>query len=124
MNYVNLRSITDSLVQVRFMDDVDDNGGSALTHFVIDWDTNSNFATADFQTAQVAASNRVQKITTSAVTALISGSFRFSLGDYHGDFTVRLGGEETFVEIRNGDSYLSRSLGTAALYTAVILSVS
>jgi hypothetical protein len=118
LNYVNLRPITDSLVQVRFTDDVD-NGGSALTHFVVDWDTNSNFATADFQTVQVAASNRVQKITTSAVTAPISGSFRLSLGDYHGDFTVRLGGEETFVEIRNGDSYLSRSLGTAALYSQI-----
>ncbi len=119
LKLVNLRPITDALLEVQFTDEMMDTGGSKLTHFAVEWDTNSNFMTADYARREVLVSNRIQKITTSAVTAPISGSFRLSVGEYHGDFTVQIGGPGVFANLRNGESVLTRSAGAAVLFEEI-----
>jgi hypothetical protein len=78
---------TDTSLEVRY-DETADSGGEAIDKYKVEWALDPTFGAGNTSSVELPISSKYQKITTSAHTAPLSGTFTVSFGGYLGDFSV------------------------------------
>ncbi|KAL7442689.1 hypothetical protein ACHAXH_009869 [Discostella pseudostelligera] len=114
----SIRAIDETTLLVSFEASAENNGAPVEEYFI---ETSSNTSFSVNSRIVVQPNHKFQRITTRAHTIPWddNSSFTLSLGDFHGDFTVAVGGGSTTVRVQNGDNVLERSSGTTSLSAVV-----
>jgi hypothetical protein len=118
---VVLSTVDDQTLRVEY-EEAGYDGGKGVVSYRVDLDKSSTFASEDLKSVDMSIDHLVQRVTTSAHTTGIDGSFKLSFGTFEqlGGFHTRLcdhddTNSEVFVSVADGGTELVRVSGTRAL---------